>query len=68
MVSDAPYLRDMINSFHPDHATLASIPTMDHYLDRVASIEEALEKSGGGPFEPLVLETVRAWLKRVAAS
>ena len=68
LASDAPYLRDMIESFHPGRATLATIPTMDHYLDRVASIEEALEKSGGGPFEPLVLEAVRAWLKRVAAS
>ena len=68
MVSDAPYLRDMINSFHADHATLASIPTMDHYLDHVASMQEALEKSGGGPFEPLMLETVCAWLKRIAAS
>jgi pimeloyl-ACP methyl ester carboxylesterase len=65
--TDGAYLRDMINSFHPGHATLAAIPTMDHSLGHVDSMRESLEKAGSAPFEPLVLETVRGWLRRAAA-
>ena len=64
---DAPYLRDMIESFHPGHATLAAIPGMTHYMTHVGSLQEAVEKGTTAPFEPRMLETVRAWLERQAA-
>ena len=64
---DAPYLRDMIESFHPGHATLVTIPGMTHYLTHVATMQESVDKGSNAPFEPRVLETVREWLRRTAA-
>src|SRR5205085_624397 len=39
-VADAPLLRDVINSFHPGHATLAMIPAMDHFLTQAPSMKK----------------------------
>lgn len=68
--ADSPYLRDMINAFHPGHATFASIPEMDHYLSRVKSVPESLASTAGtsGEFQGAVLDTVRGWLESVAAA
>ena len=64
--TDAPYLRDMVESFHPGNATLVRIDTMDHYMGHAPTMEEALARTQGllEPFEPRVLETVRGWLER----
>jgi len=62
MPSDAPYLRDMIESFHPGSTTLVTIPTMTHYMGHADSLGEALEKGASAPFETRVLETVSDWL------
>lgn len=64
--TDAPLLRDIVEAFHPGNATLALIPTMDHYLGHVASMDASLAKTSGtfGPFEPIVLDLVRDWLER----
>ena len=66
-VSDAPLLRDIVESFHPGHATLAMIPGMDHYLTRAPSMKASLEKTAAGEFEPRVLETIQGWLAQQAA-
>jgi len=70
LTADSPYLRDMINAFHPAHATFASIPEMDHYLGRVKSMPESLASTAGtsGEFQGAVLDTVRGWLEKVAAA
>jgi len=66
--TDAPLLRDIVEAFHPGNATLALIPSMDHYLGHVASMDESLAKTSGplGPFEPILLDVVRDWLERHA--
>lgn len=66
--TDAPLLRDIVEAFHPGNATLALIPTMDHYMGHVESMEASLAKTSGtfGPFEPAVLDLVRDWLERHA--
>ena len=63
-VADAPLLRDIIDSFHPGHATLALIPSMDHFLTRVPSMKASMQSAGNpnGIFETQVLDTIRAWL------
>ncbi len=66
MPSDAPYLRDMIESFHPGSTTLATIPGMTHYMGHAQSLAEALEKGASLPFETRLLETVREWLSASA--
>jgi pimeloyl-ACP methyl ester carboxylesterase len=67
---DGPYLRDIVESFHPGRATLRTIGSMDHYLGRVASMDESLAKTSGifGPFEPAVLDVVRDWLRNAVSS
>jgi len=64
--TDAPLLRDIVESFHPGNATLVAIPTMDHYLGHVESMDASLAKTSGafGAFEPAVLDAVRGWLAR----
>ncbi|HXF78525.1 MAG TPA: PDZ domain-containing protein [Usitatibacter sp.] len=66
--TDAPLLRDIVEAFHPGNATLALIPTMDHYLGHVATMEDSLAKTSGpfGAFEPALLDLVRDWLERHA--
>ena len=66
-VADAPLLRDVIESFHPGHATLSMIPGMDHYLTREPSMKASMEMTAAGEFEPRVLETIQGWLTRQAA-
>jgi alpha-beta hydrolase superfamily lysophospholipase len=66
-VADAPLLRDIVESFHPGHATLAMIPGMDHYLTRAASMKASLEKTAETEFEPRVLDAIRGWLVKHAA-
>ena len=63
-VADAPLLRDIIDSFHPGHATLALIPSMDHFLTRVPSMKASMQSAGNpnGIFETQVLDTIQAWL------
>lgn len=63
-IADDPYLADIINSFHPGHATLKAIPGMDHYMTRAASMEESMLRKAGErvEFEPAVLETIKNWL------
>jgi pimeloyl-ACP methyl ester carboxylesterase len=65
-IADDPYLADIINSFHPGHATIKAIPNMDHYLTRAASMEESMMRTAGAPveFEPAVLETIKSWLQQ----
>lgn len=69
-VSDGPYLADIINSFHPGHATLKAIPGMDHYLTRAASMEASMARTDGerGEFVPDVLEAIKDWLHQLPAS
>ena len=67
-VADAPLLRDIIESFHPGHATLSMIPGMDHYLTRAPSMKASMDKTAAGDFEPRVLETIQGWLTQQAAS
>ena len=64
--TDAPLLRDIVESFHPGKSTLVEIPSMDHYLGHVDSMDASLAKTSGtfGPFEPALLDTVRGWLQR----
>ncbi len=65
-VSDAPLLRDIIESFHPGRATLAMIPGMDHTLTVRGSMKESIAATDGalGAFQPRVLETIRDWVAR----
>lgn len=69
-VSDGPYLADIINSFHPGHATLKTIPGMDHYLTRAASMEASMARTDGerGEFVPDVLDTIKGWLDQLSGS
>jgi hypothetical protein len=66
--TDGPLLRDIIEAFHPGNATLALIPTMDHFMGRVETMEASLAKTSGpfGPFEPTLLDIVADWLDRRA--
>ena len=70
VTADSPYLRDMINAFHPGQASFASIPEMDHYLGRVKSMPESLASTAGtsGELQGALLDTVRGWLEKVAAA
>jgi pimeloyl-ACP methyl ester carboxylesterase len=65
-ISDDPYLVDIINSFHPGHASLKAVPNMDHYLTRAASMEESMTRPAGArvEFEPAVLEAIKSWLQQ----
>ena len=67
-IADAPLLRDVIESFHPGHATLAMIPGMDHWLTVQSSMKESLASTTGtfGTFQPKLLETIEGWLARQA--
>ena len=67
LAGDAQYLRDMIESFRPGHATLAVIPKMTHAMSHVETMTESLAM-GDAPFETRLLDTVAAWLQRTAAS
>lgn len=62
--ADAPYLADIVNSFHPGRATLKAIPGMDHYMTKAVSMEESMKQATGvlGEFEPSVLAAVADWL------
>lgn len=66
--ADHPYLAEIINSFHPGHATLKPIQGMDHFMTRAASMEESMKRATGlrGEFEPAVLETIKSWLLQLA--
>ena len=59
-------LRDVINSFHPGHATLAMIPAMDHFLTQAPSMKKSMEEPSG-VFEPKVLQAVQDWLTKQSA-
>lgn len=63
-VADAPLLRDIVESFHPGRATLAMIPTMDHFLTRVDSMKASMETAGrpDAVFETKVLDAIESWL------
>lgn len=65
-ISDDPYLVDIINSFHPGHASIKAVPNMDHYLTRAASMEESMTRPAGVrvEFEPAVLEAIKSWLQQ----
>jgi hypothetical protein len=58
-----------VNSFHPGKATLAMIPSMDHFLTRVDSMKASMEGAGNpnGVFETEVLDTIKGWLTKQAA-
>lgn len=62
--TDAPYLSDIVNGFHPGRATLRAITNMDHYMTKAASMEESMKRTTGiyGEFEPSVLDAIREWL------
>jgi len=66
--TDAPLLRDIVESFHPGNATLVLMPTMDHFMGHVETMEASLAKTSGpfGAFEPALLDVVRDWLERQA--
>jgi pimeloyl-ACP methyl ester carboxylesterase len=68
-VADAPLLRDIIESFHPGTATLAMIPSMDHFLTKAESMKSSMAGTSttAGVFQPKVLETIETWLKARAA-
>ena len=63
-VADAPLLRDIVESFHPGSATLAMVPTMDHYLTRVESMKAGMTRDGvaTAEFDETLLKTIAAWL------
>jgi len=65
-IFDDPYLVDIINSFHPGHASLKAVPNMDHYLTRAASMEESMTRPVGArvEFAPAVLEAIKSWLQQ----
>ena len=70
-IADDPYLAAMIDSFHPQHATLQAIPGMDHNLSRAADMQESLAHDQAGAaveFNPAVLDTIQAWLLRQAGA
>jgi len=64
-IADNPYMVDVINSFHPGHATLKAIPNMEHGMTKAASMEESINKPATTPseFEPTVLEAIKTWLQ-----
>ena len=64
-IADDPYMADVINSFHPGHATLKMIPNMDHGMSKATSMEQSMNWPANTPreFEPLVLDTISEWLK-----
>lgn len=65
-IADDPYLVDVINSFHPGHASLKSIPNMEHGLTKAPSMEASIGRSAGvlREFEPSVLEAIKEWLQQ----
>jgi hypothetical protein len=65
-IADDPYLADIINGFHPGHATLKAVPGMDHTMTRAASMQESIDRKPGTrvEFEPSVLETIKGWLQQ----
>ena len=67
-IADSPYLRDMIESFHPGKATLRGIPNMEHAMTEAPSMEASIAKpqDPAGPFQSMVLDVVRDWLLRHA--
>jgi pimeloyl-ACP methyl ester carboxylesterase len=69
-IADDAYLADLINSFHPGHATLRAITGMDHYLTKAATMEESISRPPGarGEFEPAVLEVIEAWSRRLVST
>jgi len=69
-IADDPYLVDVINSFHPGHATLKEIPNMEHGLTKAASMEVSLNKPANAAveFEPAVLEAIKTWLRSQTTS
>src|ERR1044072_1504512 len=60
------YLVDLINSFHKDRASLATIDQMEHFLARAGTMRESMQRVGDeqarDEFQPAILERVRAWL------
>jgi pimeloyl-ACP methyl ester carboxylesterase len=68
-VSDAPLLRDILESYHPGLATLAIIPSMDHFLTQAATMKASQDNTTAtaGPFATQALDTIRDWLVKRAA-
>jgi pimeloyl-ACP methyl ester carboxylesterase len=69
-IADDPMMADVINSFHPGHATLKAIPNMDHTMFKAASMQESMNWPADKPreFEPAVLEAIKTWLQQQASS
>lgn len=63
-IADDPYMVDVINSFHPGHATLKAISNMEHGMTKAASMEASLNKPANAPseFDPEVVEVIRTWI------
>lgn len=68
-IADNPYMIDVINSFHPGHATLIAIPNMEHGMTKASSMEASINRAAGSPveFEPAVLDAIRTWLVQQTA-
>jgi uncharacterized protein len=58
--SQGRYLRDMINAFHPGHATYVTIEGMDHGLQLTGTAKASFEGAPDAPFaQRLADETLR---------
>jgi pimeloyl-ACP methyl ester carboxylesterase len=69
-VTEHPYLRDVIESFHPGRATLKAIPGMDHGMSKAASMEESFNWPRDKPreLETAAFDAIRDWLEKQAAA
>jgi pimeloyl-ACP methyl ester carboxylesterase len=68
-IADDPYMADVINSFHPGHATLKMIPNMDHPMYQAQSMEQSLNWPANiaREFQPAVLAAITSWLQQQTA-
>jgi alpha-beta hydrolase superfamily lysophospholipase len=64
-IADDPYLADVINRFHPGHATLKAIANMEHGMTKAPSMEASANRPAGAPvdFELSIVPTISTWLR-----
>jgi pimeloyl-ACP methyl ester carboxylesterase len=65
-IADDPMLADLINGFHPAHATVKPVSGMDHYMGQSPSMQDsASSPNTHRDFASAVLAEIRTWLEAV---
>lgn len=65
---DHPIIARIVNAAHPGNAEYVQVPESDHAFRKATSWPDAFRSRMSGPFNPAVLDTLKAWLKKTIGS